>query len=63
MSDDSPFSWSAMIGAMMGGGVGYSLINGYGLLHAIGMAVSFLVLGVLMWSASQAVGKARSVIA
>lgn len=41
--------WSApvMIGVMMGGGAGYSISMGYGVLHALGMAFSLGAIGAI----------------
>jgi len=42
----SGMSYLALIGAMMGSGFAYSIVNGYGALHGLGMAVIYLVIGV-----------------
>jgi len=42
----SRISYLALIGAMMGSGFAYSIVNGYGALHGLGMAAIYLAIGV-----------------
>lgn len=38
-------------GALIGSGVAYSISHGYGILHAIGMAVAFFIVGAVLLAA------------
>lgn len=53
-------NWQAMIGAMIGSGLAYSLVNGYGLLHGLGMAIAYLGLGLALYAAVKSIDYFRT---
>lgn len=50
-------NWVAFISAMIGSGMGYSLINGYGLFHGFAMAVIYLGIGAVLFVLAKVAGR------
>jgi len=60
--DNEGLSWVGVTTALIGAGFGYSIVNGYGALHGVGMAITYLVMSACLWLAVKAIMKVRKFV-